>query len=69
MFKTRSKNGALKASHYLTGKLDGFWLQMRIFLMEVPAAELLITGQPIEKFTSCTTKLSDALDKYCHEGG
>ena len=69
MFKTRNKNRALKASHYLANKLDDFWLQMHISLLEVPAAELLITGQPIETFTSCTTKLSDALEEYYHEGG
>ena len=67
--KTRSKNGALKASHALSSKLDDFWLQMRISHMEVPAAELLISGQPIETFTSCATKLSDALEKYCRLKG
>ena len=67
--KTRSKNAALKASHSLASKLDDFWLQMRISHMEVPAAELLITGQPIETFTSCAAKLSDALEKYCRLKG
>ena len=67
--KTRSKNGALKASHALSSKLDDFWLQMRISHMEVPAAELLISGQPIETFTSCATKLYDALEKYCRLKG
>ena len=67
--KTRSKNGALRASHALSSKLDDFWLQMRISHMEVPAADLLITGQPTETFTSCATKLSDALAKYCRLKG
>ena len=67
--KTRSKNSALKASHSLASKLDDFWLKMRISQMEVPAAELLIRGQPTEAFTSCTPKLSDALDTYCRLKG
>jgi hypothetical protein len=41
---TRSKNAELQASHSLAGKLDDFWLKMRISQMEVPAAELLIKG-------------------------
>ena len=67
--KTRSKNAALKASHSVASKLDDFWLQMRISRMEVPAAKLLIKGQPTEAFTSCTPKLSDALDTYCRLKG
>ena len=67
--KTRSKNAALRASHSLASKLDNFWLQMRVSQMDVPAAELLITGQPTEKFTSCAPKLSDALDTYCRLKG
>ena len=67
--KTRSKNAALKASHSLASKLDNFWLQMRVSQMDVPAAELLIAGQPTEKFTSFAPKLSDALDTYCRLKG
>jgi hypothetical protein len=55
----------LKASHSLASKLDDFWLKMRISQMEVPAAELLIKGQPTNTFTSFSPKLSDALEKYC----
>jgi len=60
--KTRSKNSALKASHSLASKLDDFWLKMRISQMEVPAAELLINGQPTNTFTSFSPKLSDTLE-------
>jgi integrase/uncharacterized protein YcgL (UPF0745 family) len=67
--KTRSKNAALKASHSLASKLDNFWLQMRVSQMDVPAAELLITGHPTETFTSFAPKLSDALDTYCRLKG
>jgi hypothetical protein len=67
--KTRSKNPALKASHSLASKLDDFWLKMRISQMEVPAAELLIKGQPTNTFTSFFSKLSDALEKYCRLKG
>ena len=63
--KNCSKNFALKASHSLASKLDDFWLKMRISQMEVPAAKLLIKGQPTDTFTSFTPKLSDALDTYC----
>ena len=60
--KTRSKNGALRASHALSSKLDDFWLQMRISHMEVPAADLLITGQPTETFTLCACKPLSKMD-------
>ena len=66
--KTRSKSAALKASHYLASKLNNFWLQMRISQMEVPVAELLITGQTIETCTSFSPKMSDDLDIYLLEG-
>ena len=67
--KTRNKISALKASQSLASKLDDFWLQMRISNMDVPAANLLIKGQPKETFTSCAPKLSDALEKYCRLKG
>ena len=67
--KTRSKNAALRASHSLASKLDNFWLQMRVSQMDVPAAELLVTGHPTETFTSCAPKLSDALATYCRLKG
>ena len=60
--KTRSKNGALKASHALSSKLDDFWLQMRISHIEVPAADLLIKGQPTETFTLCACKPLSKMD-------
>ena len=67
--KTRSKVAALKASKALASKLDNFWLHMRIANMDVPAANLLIKGQPKESFTSYAPKLSDALELYCRLKG
>ena len=51
--KARNKISALIASQSAASKLDDFWLQMRISNMDVPAANLLIKGQPKETFTSC----------------
>ena len=62
--KTRSKVAALKASKALASKLDNFWLHMRIANMDVPAANLLVKGQPKESFTSYASSLSDALATY-----
>ena len=67
--KTRSKVAALKASRSLASKLDNLWLHMRIANMDVPAANLLIKGQPKESFTSYAPKLSDALELYCRLKG
>ena len=67
--KTYDKISALKASQSLASKLDNFWLQMRTSNMDVPAANLLIKGQPKESFISCAPKLSDALEKYCRLKG
>ena len=67
--KTRNKISALKASQSRASKLGNLWLQMRISNMDVPAANLLIKGQPKETFTSCAPKLSDALEKYCRLKG
>ena len=67
--KTRNKISALKASQSRASKLGNLWLQMRISNMDVPAANLLIKGQPKETFTSCAPKLSDPLEKYCRLKG
>ena len=67
--KTRSKIATLKASHSLAGKLDDFWLQMRISNMDVPAANLLAKNQPKEFYTSCAPILPDALQRYCRLKG
>ena len=42
--KTTSKKMALRACHFLVGKLDGFWLQMRIFDIDIPALQLRVKG-------------------------
>ena len=63
--KTSSKPAALKASRSIASKLDDFWLQMRLADIDVPAANLLVKGQPKESFTSYASSLSDALATYC----
>ena len=44
--KTRNKNSALKASRSIAGKLDDFWLQLRVANMNIPAADKLTDQQP-----------------------
>ena len=61
--KTHVKVAALRTSNSLASKLDNFWLYMRIANIDVPAANLLIKGQPKESFTSYAPKLSDALGR------
>ena len=63
--KTRSRSSALKASALIAGKLDDFWLQMRVSNMGVPAASLLVKPSAAVAATSHASKLSDALAKYC----
>ena len=63
--KTRSRSSALKASALIAGKLDDFWLQMRVSNMGVPAASLLVKPSAAVAVTSHASKLSDALAKYC----
>ena len=46
--KTRNKNSALKASKSMAGKLDDFWLHLRVANMNVPAADKLTAKQPLE---------------------
>ena len=55
--KTQSKNVALNASKSLASKLDAFWLQIRISLLEAPASHLLIKGQPKESASSYSPPL------------
>ena len=40
--KTRNKNSALKASRSMAGKLDDFWLQLRVANIDIPAIEFII---------------------------
>lgn len=63
--KTRSKNSALRASASLAGKLDDFWLQLRLSSMEVPAANLLIIDAQQKVQSSCSVSLTEARDMYC----
>ena len=43
--KTKNKNSALKASRSMAGKLDDFWLQLRVAKMDVPAVDKLNAHQ------------------------
>ena len=63
--KTRSRNSALRASASLAGKLDDFWLQLRLANMEVPAAKLLIKDVQQKAQSSCSVLLTEARDMYC----
>lgn len=63
--KTRSRASALKASAVIAGKLDDFWLQIRVSNMGVPAASLLAKPSVSTAGTAHASKLSDALAKYC----
>ena len=46
--KTRNKKSALKASKSIAGKLDDFWLHLRVANMNVPAADKLTIQQPLK---------------------
>ena len=37
--KTRNKKSAVKASRSIAGKLEDFWLQLRVANMDIPAAD------------------------------
>ena len=63
--KTRSHAAALKASASIAGKLDDFWLQMRVANMDVPAASLLVKKAVLQSTASHAPTLSEALQKYC----
>ena len=63
--KTRSRVSALKASYMIAGKLDDFWLQMRVSNMDVPAAALLVKPHSDPVKSSDAPKLSEALLNYC----
>ena len=67
--KTRNKNSALTASKSIAGKLDDFWLQLRVANMDIPAADELTTQQPLNHSKSYAPKLSDAVEKYCRLKG
>ena len=67
--KTRNKNSALKASRSMAGKLDDFWLQLRVANMDIPAADKLTAKQPLEALKSYAPTLSDALERYCRLKG
>jgi hypothetical protein len=67
--KTRNKNSALKASKSMAGKLDDFWLHLRVANMNVPAADKLTAKQPLEALKSYASTLSDALERYCRLKG
>ena len=59
--KTRNKNSALAASKSMAGKLDDFWLQLRVANMDIPAADKLTTQQPVKVVKSYAPTLSEAL--------
>ena len=67
--KTKNKNSALKASRSMAGKLDDFWLQLRVTNMDVPAIEKLTTQQPLKVVKSYAPTMSDALERYCRLKG
>ena len=62
--KTKNKNSALKASRSMAGRLDDFWLQLRVANMDIPAAHKLTIQQPLKVVNSYAPKLSDALERY-----
>ncbi len=67
--KTKNKNSALKASRSMAGKLDDFWLQLRVANMDIPAIDKLTTQQPLKVVKSYAPTLSDALERYCRLKG
>ena len=67
--KTRNKKSAVKASRSIAGKLDDFWLQLRVANMDIPAADKLTTQQPLKVVKSYAPTLSNALEKYCRLKG
>ena len=63
--KTRSKASALRASRSIASKLDDFWMQLRLSVIDVPASHLLVKGKPKESYVSYAPKLSECLMQYC----
>ena len=53
----------------MAGKLDDFWLHLRVANMNVPAADKLTAKQPLEALKSYAPTLSDALERYCRLKG
>ena len=67
--KTKNKNSALAASKSMAGKLDDFWLQLRVADMDIPAVDKLKAHQPEKVVKSYAPTLSDALERYCRLKG
>jgi len=53
----------------MAGKLDDFWLQLRVANMDIPAIDKLTIQQPLKPSKSYAPTLSDALEKYCRLKG
>ena len=62
--KTSSKSAAINASRSIAGKLDDYWMKLRLSEMTVPAAHLLVNGRSSESFLSKNPKLSEAMERY-----
>ena len=62
--KTSSKYAAINASRSIAGKLDDYWMKLRLSEMTVPAAHLLVNGRSSESFLSKHPKLSEAMERY-----
>ena len=45
--KTRNENSALTAGKSIAGKLDDFWLHLKVANMDIPAADKLTIQQPL----------------------
>ena len=50
--KTSSEYAANNASKSISGKLDDYWMKLRLSEMTVPAAHLLVNGRSSESFLS-----------------
>ena len=53
----------------MAGKLDDFWLQLRVANMDIPAIDKLTVQQPLKPSKSYAPSLSNALEKYCRLKG
>ena len=53
----------------MAGKLDDFWLQLRVANMDIPAADKLMIQQPLKHSKSYAPKLSDSVERYCRLTG
>ena len=67
--KTRNRKSALAATKSMAGKLDDFWLQLRVANMDIPAIDKLTVQRPLKPSKSYAPTLSDALEKYCRLKG